>query len=62
MNLWTDYYVRQEQMTDRRQEAATYRMTRPAHSFTAVRTTIISQTMTLAGRRLMTRGHRLDAH
>jgi len=60
MNFWADYYIRQEQMTDRRQEAASYRLISRARSATRDRTTVFCQLMASAGRQLINWGRRLE--
>ena len=60
MNFWADYYMRNEQMADRRQEATSYRLTNRARTVARDRTTIYCQMMALAGRRLINWGRQLE--
>lgn len=61
VNFWADYYIRHEQMMDRRQEAQNYRLVSRLRVATRDRTTVFCQMMALAGRRLINWGRRLEA-
>ena len=62
MSYWIDMYMRHEQMIDRRQEAASYRLVNPKYTATQEQSTIFEQLMASAGRQLITWGYRLEAH
>lgn len=61
MSPWMDYYMRHEQMIDRRQEAERYRVVRGARAAGPDRTTVYCQVLAAAGRRLTRWGRRLEA-